>query len=452
VFASDPADLFGQLYDILPERLFAQYGDAEEWLSSDAVADIAADIEHQAVLYGRISAELLERYIDPDGDPEDDARNRFAVLLGLDRAFLQVDMASGTSDTGGLTEHVLRWIETGRLDSGTTPGAVLPKVAVPGQAHLLPETMRDAFSSLIRVPSATPLPVVHEPLDDWPSRTVRENGLRVAVLPAFGSADPFLVERREAPVPSYRLRLEDPEDPDVWVADRIRALDESGAQVAVLPEMAVTPVVRDAWRRQCEATPRPPGGQLWVIVIGSGPERDDARPHNRAVILDRQSGAVLWEQDKLHRFQLEDEVIRRWGLQDRLGEGPLEEWCSTGQEIVIREAPGLRLAVLVCEDLTQLATVGATVSMWGISLCLCPIFAQGIRRFRWEHQHAAWLEQNAGVQTVVSNSMLIGDAEPEFGDRAGTALALAPATLIEAGHPLDVRVVRFTDLGVVTLV
>jgi hypothetical protein len=123
-------------------RLFAD-GDAEEWLEDPAVGEIASEIEREVVSTGRLDRDTVERFLDVDQED----RNRFAILQGLDLAFQQVDFVSGTIDAGGLTDLVLRYIETGRLTTDDAPGVVLPKYAVPGQDHAVPQTLRDAASS-----------------------------------------------------------------------------------------------------------------------------------------------------------------------------------------------------------------------------------------------------------------------------------------------------------------
>lgn len=156
----------------------------------------------------------------------------------------------------------------------------------------------------------------------------------------------------------------------------------------------------------------------------------------------------MWEQAKQYRFQLEQSHIDRWDL-NVLGPGPLEEWISVGLGMVVAEAPGLRVSVVICEDLTELDTVGTTLQQWGVSHALCPIFSQAIRRHRWEHQHGAWLLGHAGIQLVVCNSKWIGDVEPKLAEPSGDVLAISTTVELEsAADPLEPVVVRFTEHGV----
>jgi hypothetical protein len=262
------------------------------------------------------------------------------------------------------------------------------------------------------------------------------------------------IDRVAAPTPSYRLRLGDGSDEEAWVAERLEALDAASATVALLPEVALTPSLLAEWQKACRTRRRAHGSRLRWLVLGSGPEHDlpDERPHNRAIVIDRATGTQVWTQDKQYRFQLDDGLIKRWKLDGRLGAGPLEEWITVGACLSVVEAPGFRGAVFICEDLTELDTVGATATAWGLSHAFCPIFSQAIRVFRWEQQHANWLERHAGIQTVVCNSQYVGDAEPEFGGPVGDVLAIAGRVVLAPQTSCrEPTVLRFTEHGVLLI-
>src|SRR6476619_235340 len=103
----------------------------------DAVAT-AARVE-QAALGG-----------DPVDAPDDD-RRIFAVLLGLDAALAHANPTLAGPAPPALTEYALRYAESGRLDSGALPGALLPRFARPGRRGQLPNDLADAFGSVLRV-------------------------------------------------------------------------------------------------------------------------------------------------------------------------------------------------------------------------------------------------------------------------------------------------------------
>jgi predicted amidohydrolase len=449
VYSTDPANLFCQLYDTLPERLFAVEAEAEGWLGHHNVEEVASLVEDEVLQSGQLSGDSIERYVLGVTEIE---RATFAVLLGLDRAFSAVDLVTATYDESALVDLVLRYVETGRLSTADVEGALVPRIVSPAQEHLLPQSRREAFANVLRI-GATPVPVEHVLLEPthWFSRTLRDAGLYCGCLPAFDRDAPFTVARAEHLGRScYRLRLEDPADSRRWITERLAELDDSGAQVGLLPEMALTPVLLQAWIETLREQPPLPGTSLRWIIIGSGPvdEAEQSPPHNRCVVLARAGGEVLWQQDKQYRFQLEPRLIERWGLVDHLDSETREEWITAGDHLVVVETPGVRAAIFVCEDLSEIMTLGVTAAEWGVSHALVPIFSQAIRRHRWEQRDASHLLQGAGTRSLVANSLWVGDADPTASGTPGDALAVSDQVrLCAANGPLDVMVFRFTEHG-----
>src|SRR4051794_13826978 len=105
------------------------------------VAATAASVEQAAVAGEPVPA--------PGG-----GRQTFAILLGLDGAFAHANPLFGEAAPPALTEYALRYVESGRLDSGALPGALLPRFARPGRRGQLPDDLADAFGSVVRVNSA----------------------------------------------------------------------------------------------------------------------------------------------------------------------------------------------------------------------------------------------------------------------------------------------------------
>src|SRR3954451_4638401 len=92
-----------------------------------------------------------------DGEPvaaPDRGREAFAVLLGLDAALAHANPVLGRAPPPALTEYALRYAESGRLDSGALPGALLPRFARPGRRGQLPDHLADAFGAVLRVAPA----------------------------------------------------------------------------------------------------------------------------------------------------------------------------------------------------------------------------------------------------------------------------------------------------------
>src|SRR4051794_32330140 len=122
--SEDYADLFCELFDRLDPAQFLTEGEA--WMVDAEVVTTAARIG-QAALGG-------EPVAAPDG-----GRETFAVLLGLDAALAHANPLVGEVAPPALTEYVLRYAESGRLDSGAVPGALLPRFARPGRRGQLPD-------------------------------------------------------------------------------------------------------------------------------------------------------------------------------------------------------------------------------------------------------------------------------------------------------------------------
>src|SRR6476619_35661 len=109
----DCADLFCELFDRLDPAEFGQQG--EGWMSDANVLATAAAVEQAAIAGG------------PVEDSGGDSRGAFSALLGLDAALARVNPLSAAAAPPALTEYALRYAESGRLDSGTRPGALLPR-------------------------------------------------------------------------------------------------------------------------------------------------------------------------------------------------------------------------------------------------------------------------------------------------------------------------------------
>ncbi len=148
------ADLFCELFDRLDPAEF--HAEGEAWMGDAKVAATAARVE-QAALDG-----------EPVGAPEG-GRQTFAVLLGLDAALAHANSLSGAAAPPALTEYALRYAESGRLDSGALPGALLPRFARPGRRGQLPDDLADAFGSVVRVNSATGMPAITPPCRPVPA-------------------------------------------------------------------------------------------------------------------------------------------------------------------------------------------------------------------------------------------------------------------------------------------
>ena len=125
--------------------------------------------------------------------------------------------------------------------------------------------------------------------------------------------------------------------------------------------------------------------------------------------------------------------VELWGLNGRLP-APVDEDLTPGERVTVVEAGGVRLAILVCEDLARVPALAGPLCSHGISLLLVPVFARPTKDRRWERARAEVYSDAIGSSVVVANSLVIaeilGATTP-----VGTAIAIAPGHAAVAAQP-----------------
>ena len=424
----DYADLFCELFDrVDPARFHAE---GEAWMADAEVAATAARVE-QAVLDGA-------PVVAPGG-----GRQTFAVLLGLDAALAYANPLAGAAAPPALTEYALRYAESGRLDSGAVPGALLPRFARPGRRGQLPDDLADAFGSVVRVGPAGWNACDHAalPARSRLTRPEREAGLRVATAPMIREPAEleWEVEERSG-LRFYRIHPADREPTRTRVEKVIAAWDEHGVTIGVAPELCLSRVLLERWQAALSERAGAGSSRLRLVVAGSGNLDGSSPPVNEAVLLDARTGEALARQRKVHPFNFSREDLELWGLTDRLT-APVDEDLSRGRQVCVVEAGGARLAILVCEDLARLDAFAAALDAHGVSLLLVPVFARPTKDRRWERARAEVYCDAIGASVVVANSLVIAEIL-RSPTPVGTAIAVAPghAAVGHASEPDDVVV------------
>jgi predicted amidohydrolase len=424
----DYADYFCELFDRLDAAEFHAAGEA--WMADAEVAATAAAIE-RAVLAG-------EPVVAPGG-----GRQTFATLLGLDAALAHANPLFGEVAPPALTEYALRYAETGCFDSGALPGALVPRFARPGRRGQVPDSPADAFASVVRVDAA-----------DWEdcdraalpararlTRPEREAGLRIATAPMIREPDEleWEVEERSG-LRFYRIRPADREPTQARVKKVIAAWDEQDVSIGVAPELCLSRALLERWQVALRTRPGAGTSRLRLVVAGSGNLNGSLPPANEAVMLDARTGDVLVRQRKMHPFNFSPEDLELWGLADRMT-GPIDEDLSRGERVCLVEAGGVRLAILVCEDLARLHAFARTLHAHGVSLLLVPVFARPTKDRRWERARAEVYSDAIGSSVVVANSLVIAEIL-RSPTPVGTAIAVAPgqAAVGHSSEPDDVVV------------
>ena len=156
---------------------------------------------------------------------------------------------------------------------------------------------------------------------------------------------------------------------------------------------------------------------------------------------------MLVRQAKVHPFNFSPGDLELWGLADRLT-APIDEDLTRGQRVTVIEAGGVRLAILVCEDLARLHAFAAALHAHGVSLLLVPVFARPTKDRRWERARAEVYSDAVGSNVVVANSLVIAQILNSPAP-VGTALAVTPgdAAVGHAAEPDDVVVFELDGDG-----
>jgi predicted amidohydrolase len=435
----DLADLFCELSDgIAAADMHAQ---AEGWMRDRDVAGLAADVG-AAALEGRLDAAAERARVAGAGD---DARVRtaFAVLSGIDAAFAHATPLTATRPPPALAEYVMRYAETGRLDSGALPGALLPRFARRGRAGQLPDDLTDAFGSVVRVPAIHWDACEHEVLPAHARLSASERGaaLRVGATPLIADPDELSWEVHERRgLRFYRIEPRVNGAMPDRIARIIAAWDDNDVTIGIVPELCLSADLVELWRETLATRPRAGTSRLRLVLAGTGNVDGTSPPSNTALLLDACTGEVLARQSKLHPFNFSRDDLSLWQLEDRL-RAPIDEDLARGERVCVIEAGATRLAMLVCEDLARLHRFAAALHAHGVSLILVPVFARPTKDRRWERARAEVYSDAIGATVVVANSLvmatILGTESP-----AGTALAVTPgeAAVGRTSAPDDVVV------------
>ncbi|HEX8857414.1 MAG TPA: hypothetical protein VF752_17600 [Thermoleophilaceae bacterium] len=428
--SADYADLFCELFDRLSPAEF--HANVEGWLADPGLMAGASEVERSA-LAGTLSATAAA-----EGSP-------FALLLGLDAALAHANPALGGVAPRAVAEYALCYAETGRLNSGTLPGALLPRFARPGRRGQLPNDVADAFGATVRVGAAEWDDCDHRSLPAHARLTPadREGGLRIATAPMIREPAELswrVLERGD--MRFYRIHPCGSEATRRRIEQVIAAWDEHEVAIGVVPELCLSADLLDEWRRALRGRERAASSSLRLVLAGTGDVEGASPPANTAVLLDALTGETLASQRKLHPFNFSPSDLELWQLGDRLS-APIDEDLSRGERVCVIEAGGARIAMLVCEDLARLHMCAGALHAHGVSLILVPVFARPTKDRRWERSRAEVYSDAIGSTVVVANSLvmasILGSPSP-----VGTAIAVAPGEAA-VGHASEAEdVVVFT--------
>ena len=435
----DYADLFCELFDGLVPAEFRSAG--EGWIRDPHLRAVAAEVEADALRGALSAAAALERV--ERARSGERAPLRFALLLGLDAALSRANPLLAGVTPPPLAEYALRYAESGRIDSGAVPGALLPRFARPGRRGQLPDDLGDAFAAVVRVGAREWTACGHRTLPAHARlvRPNREGGLRIAAAPMIREPDELHWEVHErGGLRFYRIHPANREPTRRRIERVIARWDEHDVAIGIVPELCLSPDLLECWQAALRGRERAATSRLRLVLAGSGNVERSTPPANTAVLLDATTGETLAHQPKLHAFNFSPEDIELWRLSDRFP-APIDEDLSRGERLSVIEMGGARLAILVCEDLARLHAFSATLHAHGVSLILVPVFARPTKDRRWERARADVYSDATGSTVVVANSLvmaaILGSPTP-----VGTAIAIASghAAVGHASEPDDVVV------------
>jgi hypothetical protein len=456
--SDDPADLFCQLYDILDEAEIRS-GATGGWATDRELRALTLRIE-SAALEGRLGDQLVRQMIaDAEGGTGAGEQGLvWAVLRGLDRALQEAVISIAPRVTAerpaapGLEAARLRYEDSGRLDSNEVGGALLPKRTDlghdPSDEELAAreevgyvEAVRpaDVFDTVFRVPPGAWEPDAFDVFDEDPPLATRDGELGVVV-----GCVPLLTEREELDwsersstgTDGFAIEVRDTEALRKRVERVLERLDGLGVMLGVCPELTLSPGIRDHWIEVVTNSPPPDESRLEWIFLGTG-SLEPGEHRNTGVLLDRRTGEVLLEQDKLFPFVLTKQQIAEWGLAE-IYDRDLREDIAVGERLAIRETSWGRIAILVCEDLgkTLEEDLASAVRDYGVSLILAPVFSKPVLQWHWEDQAVRLWGRNVGSRGIVANSLVVPRMAGETGE-VGTCLVHAPLSGSSVGRSAD---------------
>ncbi|TCM34418.1 hypothetical protein [Kribbella sp. VKM Ac-2568] len=396
---SDPADVFVQIYDHIPEKIFRSDAIAG-WFRDPLFWKVADAVTEECLQHGTLDPERISELV---------ARGEeyaLAVLTGIDDALTFAAPWSTSIEQYALVDILGRYLESGQFNL-ETEGGLLPRRSYPGRP--LSGKEKHHYFRVVRVSprvwGESYLNLVwNSDIDPW---VAPNDQIFVAFVPTLASYDDLEIDLFEDGQGKMRYRL----GPRPTVLERLPAIleaaERSGAHLAILPEGCLSDEIFAAWRELLARSRPGRHSQLMWLLLGTGPV---GRPGNRAVLVDRM-GRELLRQDKLSDFTLTGWQLDRWdiphpGVEVSAGTLVLED---IPRDIVFHTSDGFlgRVGVLVCESLSRWPDGRSDEIVGpGASHIFAPVFSKPIRRQGWEDIASTQLANLIGSWVMVSNSLV----------------------------------------------
>jgi predicted amidohydrolase len=335
-----------------------------------------------------------------------------------------------------------QFLRTGKFNA-TSDGAVLPRYVEAGRPRATAEALDEVFHT-VRVSASTWLRSTQinllAPTNQRHDVTVPADGVvKVAQIPFAAPGEIRMAH--DTTVAGVDVYTSTPDAAlEGRVAKAMKAIRNSNAQIALVPEATLTDAILTKWQAACS-----PGGPDWILVgtgnlTGVHPGASAPAPvvvtkagltvgPNRAVLLDGRTGHVIAAQDKRHGFTILPDFRAAYGM-GSAPEAILDEAMIQGKKLTVIESRIGRVAILVCEDLDHLTQDGAMLRELGVSLVLAPIVAPPIVAYRWQHQASNSLAKDIGSTVITFNSVALGRDEEQVDPSTGATMKKPATTLM----------------------
>jgi predicted amidohydrolase len=270
---------------------------------------------------------------------------------------------------------------------------------------------------------------------------------RIAVVPLAESKDDIRVESLRGNEGRYCVHIKDvPKNRRLErLAKRaeraILELDEAGFDIAIFPELVVSPEISDAILtalQRAAGNPDRPAQHLKLVIAGSGhvSTGDDRAPYNECRVYHGEGGEEpLWVQRKLNHFWMNGETLASLvgtdqteiGVEEAGGEGvgvakvsamvalsgelidkerSYSEHMTAGDTVIVADSPSARMVVAICEDFAQPYLVSELGAQLRPDWVFVPVMDTELGPRRWTRDQAGiWAK--LGCRTVVANSAVL---------------------------------------------
>jgi predicted amidohydrolase len=249
-----------------------------------------------------------------------------------------------------------------------------------------------------------------------------EDGLRIAVAPLVHGMDDLEFERidEDNGRRAFRAALKDPARIASRAGRVVRRASRLACDVVIFPELCLAPKGQQLVKDVLARSVRRANGRPWLIVAGTAQTPcSSGGHHNRALVLDTSGNEVL-AHNKLFPYEMSRREETRYGIGEALLEEPrVEDIVVEPRSLEILECPLGRVAVLICEDLSNTTLFAPVVQDFEIDWLLVPVM-DGVQNLeRWTAKYSARFADDFGTSVLVATCGALVSAHRQDLKKAG---------------------------------